>query len=246
MWSPMLCGLALAASASLASAQGGTRPLFEWSGRVDREIQITMRGRNVWTRAYGQSDERLAGPDIMSPLPRNDGVVRVRLEDGQGQAQVIQQPTADNEYTTIVRVRDGSNSGEVNRVRAFWVPYNTSEGEVIEREDVGPPAGRYAGEQLVLHWAGRVDDAVEISVRGDRITYRTLRGDKVRDVNARVMNSGLPMDDLRVRLHELDGRGTMTIVQQPNYDNGYTAIIRIFDPQPRFGFYDFDLTVRNP
>src|SRR4029079_11133535 len=103
MWSPMLCGLALAASASLASAQGGTRPLFEWSGRVDREIQITMRGRNVWMRAYGQSDERLAGPDIMSPLPRNDGVVRVRLEDGQGQAQVIQQPTADNEYTTIVR-----------------------------------------------------------------------------------------------------------------------------------------------
>ena len=242
-WSPLLMGVALAASTSLAMAQGGTRPLFEWNGRVNREVQITMRGRNVWTRGFEQSD-RLPGPDIMTALPRDEGVVRVRLEGGQGDVQVIQQPTAENDYTTIVRVRDTSNSGEFNHVRADWLPYSTSGGEVMEREDVVPPEGRYPGERLVLHWAGRVDDALEIRIQGDHITYRTLRGNSVRDISAQMTTAGLPMDDLRVRLHELEGRGTVTIVQQPNLDNNYTAVVRIFDPQPRYGTYDFDLTVR--
>ena len=236
-------GVAFAASASAVAAQG-SRPLFEWSGRVDREVQFTMRGRDVWTRAFGQSDGRLPGPDITSALPQGDGVVRVRLESGQGEVRVIQQPTAENDYTAIVRVRDQSNSGEMNRITATWLPYASSGGEVVTREDYAVPRGRYPGEQLALHWTGRVDDGLEIRVRGDRVSYRTLSGEGPRDVNANVLNDGVPMDDVNVRVHQLDGRGTVTVVQEPNESNNYTAILRIYDPQPRFGFYDFDLTVR--
>ena len=40
-----LSAAALAVSASSLFAQG--RPLFEWSGRVDREVRITMHGRDA-------------------------------------------------------------------------------------------------------------------------------------------------------------------------------------------------------
>jgi hypothetical protein len=242
--STLFLGVALAASTSVSAAQGGMRPLFEWSGRVDREVQITMRGRNVWTKAYGQSDERLPGPDIASPLPRDEGVVRVRHEGGQGEVQVLQQPAAENDFTAIVRIRDRSNSGELNRISVQWLPYISSGGEVVEREDTYAP-GRYPGERRVMHWTGRVDDALELRIRGDRITYRTLSGDGPDDVNVSMADYGVPIGDVQARVHQLDGRGTVSIVQQPSERNDYTTIIRIYDPQPRSSFYDFDLTVRN-
>jgi hypothetical protein len=90
--SPLLVGIALAAAASVAAAQGNSRPLFQWNGRVDREVQLTMRGGQIWTKAYSQSDDHLPGPEITNSLPRDDGIVRVRLERGQAEVRVIQQP----------------------------------------------------------------------------------------------------------------------------------------------------------
>src|SRR6185503_15957572 len=39
----------LAAGAPALMAQN--RTLFTWTGRVDREVQISMRGRDVWTNS---------------------------------------------------------------------------------------------------------------------------------------------------------------------------------------------------
>ncbi len=242
----LFAGMLLGADAQPAVAQNGnSRPLFEWSGRVDREVQLTMRGRNVWTRAYGQMDQPLPGPDIMTALPQNDGVVRVLLEHGLGEVQVVQQPTSENDYTAIVRIRDRSNSGEPNRITVSWLPYASSGGEVVERSDVAAPRGRYAGERTVLHWTGRVDDAIEIRIRGQQLDYRTLSGDEPEDIHSNLAPYGLPMDYANVRIHQLEGRGTVTLVQQPNAENNFMAVLRIYDPQPRTGFYDFDLTVPN-
>ena len=49
-----LAGLALVAAAPVAFSQG--QQIFEWSGRVDREVQITMRGNDVTTRQVGNTE----------------------------------------------------------------------------------------------------------------------------------------------------------------------------------------------
>ena len=72
-------GALLSASASILSAQGGARPLFEWNGRIDREIQIAMRGREAWIQATSRTDNPRARPVVESVLPRNDGTVRANL-----------------------------------------------------------------------------------------------------------------------------------------------------------------------
>jgi hypothetical protein len=39
-----------------------------------------------------------------------------------------------------------------------------------------------------------------------------------------------------------EGRGSVTVVQQPSSQNGYTTVIRITDPQGSYGRYTFDVT----
>src|SRR5215212_2717033 len=54
---PLTTALLLAAAPTLSaqwdrdrSSDPQGRRLFDWTGRVDREIQIVMRGDDVWTR----------------------------------------------------------------------------------------------------------------------------------------------------------------------------------------------------
>ena len=266
-----------AATASTLGAQG--RQLFEWRGEVDREVQITMRGRDIWTRDYGNNERRWHREQLASPLPRQDGQVMVRLEDGRGDAEVVQQPSSRNDYTTIVRVRDPRGGADRYRLEAFWQSYSNSNGNwgrdrndadvvrgrrngdrgrdgdynddrdrgvygrdrgVDTRDRSGGGWGANNGARNVLHWSGNVDDVLEIRLQGQRVDYRTISGSPVRVVQADA--NGIPQRDLQLSVSERQGRGQVYVVQQPSSRNGYTAVIRVQDPQAGYGFYDFDLT----
>lgn len=104
--------------ATAAHAAPVERQLFTWSGRVDREVFITMRGRDVRTSGI---DARLPNrARVDDPLPRGRGDVRVRLLDGRGQARVVEQPSARNGYTTTIRITDPRGGADSYRVVAFW------------------------------------------------------------------------------------------------------------------------------
>lgn len=99
---------------------------------------------------------------------------------------------------------------------------------------------RYRRDRDVLHWRGRVDDRLEIILRGDRVLTRNLSGRGVRDVRYR-LNGDLPRRPVSVTVRKHDGRGWVQVVQQPRRENGYTAIIRIVDRSG--GADDYDLTI---
>lgn len=255
--------LASSASGLLAQQQ---RHLFEWRGEVDREVRITMQGRDLRTRDIGNDDLRRHREQVVGMLPREDGEVVVRLENGRGQAEVIQQPTARNGYTTIVRIRDPWGGADRYHLSAFWRSYsdrwdrgnsrsngrNGNDDSDINRDrggwgvnrgvdtrDRGPwDTGSYS--RNVLHWTGNVDDVLEIRVQGQRADYRTVSGSTPRNVQADL--NMVPQRDLQLRVTQRQGRGDVFVVQQPSSVNGYTAVIRIRDPQGGYGFYDFDLT----
>src|SRR5437867_231930 len=106
-------------AATIAGAQS-SRQLFTWTGRVDREVQIAMRGRDVWTRSGDRNEQSYNRARVESALPRSDGYVRVQQVDGRGDVAVIQQPNSRNDYTTIVRVRDRSGGADRYRISASW------------------------------------------------------------------------------------------------------------------------------
>lgn len=102
------------------SAHADGRTLFVWSGTVDREAVIVMRGERVETLSDGFDDLRDARFRVTDALPRVAGTVRVEREDGRGDVDVIQQPSAFNGYTMRVRVRDPRSGADRYRLVATW------------------------------------------------------------------------------------------------------------------------------
>lgn len=272
---PLSAVVALAATPADGVAQG--RTLFQWSGRVDREVRISMRGRDTWTSATS-SDRARSRADVESALPRRDGQVRVRVESGRGDVDVVQQPNARNDYTTVVRIQDRSGGADRYRLNAYWAPSGSSEndrggwgwgradddrdrrrndewdrrgdGRRADRDDDDRDDDRYGGSSRgrgavrILRWSGAVDGELEIRLRDEQVTYRTVNGAGPRDVRADLPRRGLPQQNTQIYLANTQGRGEVTLVQRPEARNGYTTVVRIRDPQGGYGFYDFDLTWR--
>jgi hypothetical protein len=247
------------------------RTLFTWSGRVDREVQITMRGRDLSTNGVDRDDASRSRYRVQSSLPRTDGYVRVESSSGRGEVSVVQQPSAWNNYTTIVRIRDRSSGSDWYRVSAYWnARYSDSRGGYGGSGGYGRRDGGYGpndspsridprdrsdgdwsrrggynnGSGAALRWSGSVDSEVEIRLQGRRLDERVLSGGMIRDQRSSVLGDGLPRRDVQVVISQVQGRGTLYVAQQPSAYNGYTAVIRVEDPQGGYGFYDFEVDYR--
>ena len=267
---PLFAG-ALTGFAPVAAAQwntqdsrSGSQELFEWRGAVDREVQIVMRGNRVWTNNVGRTEPNNERSRMMSSLPRQDGEVVVRMEDGRGDVDVIQQPTAGNGYTTIVRVRDPRGGSDTYRLAAYWrdVSYgdiyrngrsraaernNGQRGDEMsnrrrDREDDWDRNGtNNTGRQSLMRWSGNVDDELEIRLQNGRVEYRTLSGAQPTSIRVNAGNTTIPRSNANVQVALNSGRGQVNVVQAPSQWNGYTTVLRVRDPQGGYGYYDFDL-----
>jgi hypothetical protein len=225
------------------------RALFEWKGRVDRELRISMRGREAWTQSTFRTVNGRREPVVSRALPREDGTVRVRLEAGRGNADVVQQPSRRNDYTAVIRIQDRSNGSDIYRVTAYWFDRDGNADDGWDGRGNGrdwPNDGGWGRndrlDRTVLRWSGRVDDGLEIRIQDNRIEYRTLSGKGTRDVHAELSRTAVLRDGAELHVESWTARGDVVVVQQPSARNGYTAVIHIRDPQPSYGFYDFTLT----
>lgn len=132
MLSATLAGSALlAASATTVRADG--RTLFTWSGTVDREAIIVMRGAYLETQGDGFDTYRDAQFNVNEALPRESGTVSIARADGRGDVEVIQQPSLFNGYTMRVRVRDQQSGADRYRLTVTW----RSSGDYDRRDDRG-------------------------------------------------------------------------------------------------------------
>ncbi len=123
---PVIAGLFIAASQAGAAtstppdrADGmrADRALFTWTGRVDREVLIVVRGRDVSTRGF---DAGLPSRTrVNSALPRTSAIVVVQRNDGRGDVDVIEQPSARNGYQAVLRVRDPRAGADNYRITAY-------------------------------------------------------------------------------------------------------------------------------
>ena len=234
-----------------------------------------MRGRDARTQMADRSPfpSQRSRLNVETALPQRDGRVTVRVQDGRGDVDVIQQPTARNDYTTIVRVVDRSSGADDYRLTAYWMPDEYGNGTWNDRDGYPNRGGRdrddrddrnngrgnggygnggYGNgngngnyDRDVLRWTGDVDDALEIRIQGNHIDYRTLSGKSVRNVRANLLNGGLPRSDVQIYVTDQNGRGSVSVAQQPSAWNNFTAVIRVNDPRSGYGAYSFDVGFRS-
>ncbi len=202
-----LAGALVVGQAAGLAAQRG-RPLFEWSGRVDGEVVLIMRGDRLWPEA---APGNLLAPthfQVQDRLPREDGVVRVRVESGRGLVEVAQQPSRVNRYTTRIRIRDDAPGAGVYRLVAFWRPFRGRDyagADDRDRDVAGPgERGRAVGHEVENPGMARGHEPehhdVVVPGRGDE------HGPPVVEAHGRLHWSGWVDDhvDVRVRGREAE------------------------------------------
>lgn len=91
-----------------------------------------------------------------------------------------------------------------------------------------------------ISWSGHVDSTIIVHIHRDHVRVETVDGQPPTDTQ-RVVSEPLPETPVHVWLSEVHGRGSIQLVQEPNSDNNYTALVRISDPQPGRGYYTFVL-----
>ena len=88
----------------------------------------------------------------------------------------------------------------------------------------------------------QVDNQVEVAVRGDRVSIRTLAGQDARDDGSEC-NAPLPDRDVRDFNFEVkDSRNEIRLVAEPSRRNDFTAVVAIRDGAGGFGRYHFRLS----
>jgi hypothetical protein len=119
MLSATVTGAALLATTATPARADG-RMLFTWTGTVDREAIIVMRGASIETQGDGFFPFRDARYRVNEAMPHERGVVRIARVDGRGDVEVIEQPSPFNGFTARVRVRDRQSGADRYRVVVAW------------------------------------------------------------------------------------------------------------------------------
>lgn len=97
-----------------------TQGSLTWTGRVDDEIYLEIRGRRVTERRISGQPTYNVNYNFTSPLPRSQVNVEVRRLRGRGNVDIVEQPSQQNNFTAVIRIRDGSGGADNYEIEVRW------------------------------------------------------------------------------------------------------------------------------
>jgi len=86
---------------------GGDRSgRMTWRGRVDDDVRIRIRGGSADVETLGGTPYYDSQPNFENSLPNRRVTVRLTSKRGRGEIFIEQQPSRENDFTAVVRIRD--------------------------------------------------------------------------------------------------------------------------------------------
>ena len=205
---------------------GGSPGTAYWNGRVDDRANIIIRGNTISAENAGGNGIQTYNQSINGSLGRRGATVSARKTAGRGTVTVIQQPNRSNGFTAIVQVYDPKGGSADYKVEISWAgaanveePYNSGG----------------------VNWRGRVDQTANITISGSDVQTQDASGTGVSNVNFNI-NGYLAHRPGIINVRKKNGRGTVTVTQQPTFDNDFTAVVQIFDPKGGADDYELEIT----
>jgi hypothetical protein len=122
----LLVPVSLAVVVDVAQAQYGRARqesrdrILQWQGQVDREIRIEIRRGQASVIEVGSNERTRRRVNVTGAIPNRPGTLYVQVLDGRGRVDVIQQPSARNGYTGVIRLRDPDGGADRYRIAAYW------------------------------------------------------------------------------------------------------------------------------
>ena len=77
-----------------------------WRGRVDDDVRITIRGGSADVETIGGTPYYNAQPSFDASLPSRRVNVRLTSKRGRGEIYIEQQPSRENNFAVVVRIKD--------------------------------------------------------------------------------------------------------------------------------------------
>jgi hypothetical protein len=85
---------------------GGRGGRMTWKGRVDDDVRITIRGGSADVETLGGTPYYDAQPNFGASLPSRRVTVRLTSKRGRGDVYIEQQPSRENDFAVVVRIKD--------------------------------------------------------------------------------------------------------------------------------------------
>jgi len=92
-----------------------------WSGSVTGRVRVTVRGGAAFSQALEGSRVENARAEVLVPLPaRSDLEPAVKVQRGRGRAEIIERPSAQNNYQLIFEIADPGPGPDSYELEVDW------------------------------------------------------------------------------------------------------------------------------
>jgi len=97
-----------------------TEEMFRWAGRVDIGAEISIRGNTHNVKDLGGSGTQERAARFSVALPRADVPVSLRKLEGRGRVELLQTPSARNNYVAKIRITDEDSGADDYEIELSW------------------------------------------------------------------------------------------------------------------------------
>jgi hypothetical protein len=91
-----------------------------WRGRVDDDVRIRIRGGMAEVETIGGTAYDNGQPNFFNSLPSRRVTVRLTQQRGRGEIFIEQQPSRENDFTAIVRIKDPRGGASDYEFELTW------------------------------------------------------------------------------------------------------------------------------
>jgi len=226
--------VATRASGPVVGPSGRPIDVFSWHGRVDGADYVMLRGDQVSYEHLSAAPIQSQAFRVTAPLP--DRAVRLELVQiaGRGKVRLAEEPSAFNKWRATVLVDDKDDGGA-----------DDYEFELRWERPADVRLGAHGKRMETFAWAGRVDGEDVIVAKGNQSSIEHVAASEVTGARF-AFSAPLPAREVAVSLKKIDGRGKVTLIEQPSSGNGYAAKVRIEDDKGGADDYKFELSWEQP
>ena len=99
------------------SGRGGR---MTWRGRVDDDVRILIRGGTAEVETLGGTPYYDSQPNFSGSLPPRRVTVRLNVRKSRGEVFIEQQPSRENNFTAVIRIRDSRGGASEYEFELTW------------------------------------------------------------------------------------------------------------------------------
>lgn len=93
---------------------------MRWRGSVDGEVHVVVQGSSASVRLLSGQAPPPPAVTFISPLPQRAVTVQLVNMRGRGSIEVLQHPSRNNDYTTVIQIRDSKGGAGDYEFELVW------------------------------------------------------------------------------------------------------------------------------